>query len=227
MRASLAIHLLALLSVSAGSMAAKVEYQNLDDVTIVAVDETLDSVLKTIGKEMQITVKAPTDLNLVINCDIQNKPVKRAFKTLLGDMSYSLLWEENGDRLSGLVILSGEGEPSEATARQTAPQTTSPREETAQVVSIPHARGGDQGAGMPVDQFDDDPQRAEHESRMAAERLEMEARMAEEREEREIEMEQRRQEEEIAHEVRRKEDEVRHKAWMADYLETYGPKPAQ
>jgi hypothetical protein len=227
MRVSLVIHVGALLSVSAGSMAAKVEYQNLDDVTIVAVDETLDSVLKTIGKEMKITVTAPTGLNPVINCDIQNKPVKRAFKTLLGDMSYSLLFEENGERLSGLVILSGDGEPSEATARQTAPQTTSPREEATQVVSIPVARGVDQGDGMPAEQFDGDPQRAEHESRMQAERLDMEARMAEERQVAEAEMEVRRQEEEIAHEARMKEEEVRNKESMAEYFETYGLKPTQ
>mgnify|MGYP003638830176 CR=1 FL=1 len=227
MRASLAIHLVALLTFSAGSVAAKVDYQNLDDVTIVAVNETLDSVLKTIGKEMQITVKAPTGLNPVINCDIQNKPVKRAFKILLGDMSYSLLWEESGERLAGLVILSGDGEPSEASARQTAPQTTTPRGEAAQVVSISDARGGDQGAGTPADQLNGNPQRAEYKSRMEAEQLEMEARMAEEREVAEAEMELRRQEEEVAHKARMKEEEVRHKALMADYLETYGPKPAQ
>lgn len=224
MKYSLAIQLVSLLSVSMASMAAKVEYQH-PEVTIVAVDETLDSVLKALGKEMQITVTVPIGINPIINCDIQNRPLERAFNTLLGDISYSLVWADNGERLAGLVILSGDGEPAVTVAGTQ--QTSSPRAEVAEKVSIPTAREYDQSAETGHNQYDDDPRQAEHESEMAAERLAMEARMAEEREEREIEMEQRRQEEEIAHEVRRKEDEVRHKAWMSGYLETYSPELLQ
>jgi len=58
--------LIALMLSSVGSMAANVEYQH-PDVAIVAVNETLDSVLKTLGKEMQITVTTPDGINPVIN----------------------------------------------------------------------------------------------------------------------------------------------------------------
>jgi len=222
MRLFFAIQLVALLFASAGSMAAKVEYQH-PDVTVVAVDETLDSVLKALGKEMQITVTLPAGINPVINCDIQNKPLERAFKTLLGDLSYSLVWEDDGKRLAGLVILSGEGESAVAATSK----TSSPAVEVIQPVSLPAVSGSDQSAGMAANQHVDDPQQAERESQMDAERQDREARMAEEREAQEAEMKQKRQEEEIAHDARMKEEEVQHKAWAAEYLQTYGPKPPQ
>lgn len=215
MKYSVVIPLLALLSGSMASMAAKVEYTH-PEVTIVAVDEALDSVLKALGKEMQITVTVPSGINPTINCDIQNKPLERAIKTLLGDMSYSLVWADNGERLAGLVILAGDGEPAVAVAGNQ--QTSSPRAEVYEY---------DQSAETAPNDYAEEPRPDARDSEMETERLEMEARVAEDRAEREIEMEQKRQEEEIAHKARQQEEEIRHKAWMADYLETYGPKPTQ
>jgi hypothetical protein len=211
-----------LLPASTGSMAAKVEYRH-PEVTIVAVDETLDSVLKTIGREMEITIKSPAGLNPVINCDIQNKPVERAFKTLLGDMSYSLIWEDNGERLAELVILSGDGEAAVVAASE----ESAFRAQAPQAVPMPAVSPNEPGAATVGDRYDDDPQLAEHESRMEAERLDMEVRMAEERELQEAEMELRRQEEEVAHKARVQEEQARHEAWKEEYIETYGPKMAR
>ncbi len=106
MRTLWAIQLAALFSIAMPSSAADVAYQH-PNLTIVAKDETLDSVLKSVSKAMQITVKAPTGLNPVVSCDIRNLPIKLAFKKLLGDMSYSLAWQDDGERLVGLTILAG------------------------------------------------------------------------------------------------------------------------
>lgn len=67
------------LSFSVDSIAAEVEYRH-PNLTIVAQDEPLDIVLKSISKEMRIFVTTPTALNPVVNCDIRNQPIKRAFK---------------------------------------------------------------------------------------------------------------------------------------------------
>ncbi len=93
MKTGLALQIASLLFVSTISMAATVDYQH-PDLTIVAKEEPLDSVLKSLGKEMRIYITAPTGINTLVSCDIQHRPVKQAFKTLLGDMSYSLEWEE-------------------------------------------------------------------------------------------------------------------------------------
>ena len=106
MKTILSLSIATLLSVSITSMAATVEYQH-PDLTIVAKDEPLDSVLKSLGKEMRIYITVPTGLNPIVSCDIQQQPIKQAFKNLLGDMSYSLEWEEKTGQLAGLTILAG------------------------------------------------------------------------------------------------------------------------
>jgi hypothetical protein len=106
MRTLLAIQLTILLSIAMPGNAAEVEYLH-PNLTIVANDETLDSVLKSVGKAMQIAVKTPSGLNPVVSCDIRNLPIKLAFKKLLGDMSYSLAWQDDGERLVGVTILAG------------------------------------------------------------------------------------------------------------------------
>ena len=83
---------------SASSIAATVGYQH-PEVSIVAVDESLDSVLRSLGKEMDLSVTTPIGINPVINCNIQNQPIKRAFKNLLGGLSYSLVWGGDGQHL--------------------------------------------------------------------------------------------------------------------------------
>jgi hypothetical protein len=106
MRTLWAIQLTALLSIAMGASAAEVHYQH-PNLTIVAKDETLDSVLKSVSKAMQIVVKTPTGLNPVISCEIRNLPIKLAFKKLLGEMSYSMAWQDDGERLLGLTVLAG------------------------------------------------------------------------------------------------------------------------
>ncbi|CAA0111027.1 Uncharacterised protein [Halioglobus japonicus] len=91
MKVTMALQLIALLLFSAGTMSAEVDYRH-PNLTIVANGETLDSVLKAVGKKMRIFVATPTGFNPVVNCDIREQPVKLAFEKLLGDMSYSLQW---------------------------------------------------------------------------------------------------------------------------------------
>jgi hypothetical protein len=214
-----------LLSVSMGSQAADVEYQH-PDLTIVAKEEPLQSVLKSVGKEMRIFITTPTGINPLVSCDIQEQPVKQAFKTLLGDMSYSLEWEEKTGKLMGLTILAG-GEGVAAVPDR--PSQTRSVEQTAPVAA---ASGGNQAAPKPVEQSahdaptaPDDTARADHEDRMETEQAEHEARMETERQAQEAEMAQRRQEEEVAHEVRMKEEVERHDAEAAAYLESQGLQP--
>jgi hypothetical protein len=106
MRILVALQIVALLCFSIASTAAEVEYRH-PNLTIVAKDEPLDAVLKSVSKEMRIFVTTPTGLNPLVNCDIQDQPIKLAFKKLLGDMSYSLEWKDNGETLVGLTILTG------------------------------------------------------------------------------------------------------------------------
>jgi hypothetical protein len=134
MKTILALHIGTLLFLSTTCIAATVEYQH-PDLTIVAKEEPLDSVLKSLGKEMRIYVTIPTGLNPVVNCDIQRQPIRQAFKTLLGEVSYSLEWAENTGQLAGVTILAGgegaamEAERSEGDARMADAQDESLQEE--------------------------------------------------------------------------------------------------
>jgi hypothetical protein len=212
----------ALLLFSTGGMAATVEYDH-PEVTIVAEDESLDSVLTALGKEMQLTVTIPVGVNLVINCDIQNQPIKRAFKNLLGELSYSLVWADDGERLTGLVIFAGDGDLAEVTVFE--PQASGISGN--QIDFVADASGSSLGAGAPAGHSDDDLRSVEHEAQMKTDRAEYEARMAEEREAHEAEMEQRRQEEEIAHKARMQEDVAGHEAEFEAYMQAQGISPAQ
>ena len=100
----------ALLLPPVAAFAADVDYQH-PTITIVANNEPLDSVLKSVSREMKIFVTTPSGFNPIVNCDIQNQPVEKAFKTLMGSMSYSLEWKNDGQQLIGLTILSGSDEP--------------------------------------------------------------------------------------------------------------------
>lgn len=207
----------ALLLFSTGGMAATVEYDH-PEVTIVAKEESLDSVLTALGKEMQLTVTTPVGINPVINCNIQNQPIERAFKKLLGELSYSLVWADDGERLTGLVILAGDGESAEVAKSE--PQASGMSGD--QVASVADTSGTIQSAFSPAGDSDDNPRRTEHEAQMETDRAEHEARMAEERETHEAEMEQRRQEEEIAHEARMKEEVASHEAEFEAYIQSQG-----
>jgi hypothetical protein len=206
----------AMLLVPVCGMAATVEYQH-PDVTIVAVDESLDSVLTTLGEEMQLNVTTPLGINPIINCDIQNQPIKQAFKNLLGDLSYSLVWADDGERLTGLVIFTGDGEPGgTVVSERQSSGVTSP-----QLVSESSNGGGSQSAGAPPRQFEDDPRMAEHEAEMAAQRQEHDARMAEEREAGELEMAQVRREQEILHKAKITEERARIEARTEANIEAF------
>ncbi len=210
-----------LLSFSLGAVAAEVEYQH-PDLTIVAKDEPLDSVLKSVSKEMRIFVTAPTGLNPLVNCDIQSRPLKQAFKTLLGDMSYSLEWKDDGEQLVGLTILSGTGDSvadNGTDSRSAAPGVD-------QAATLPGSTNRTSSAsGMPTGNSGEAAQMRTDGNAMAVEQEDREARMAQEREAREAEMETRRQEEEIAHEARMAEEAVRNEAEMAEYFESQGINP--
>jgi hypothetical protein len=210
MRRFLAFHVATILSFSIDSMAATVGYKP-PDLTIVAKGEPLQSVLRTVGKEMQIFVTMPTGVNPTVSCDIQNLPIKMAFETLLEDMSYSLEWEEKSGRLVGLTILAGYGDTAVATASKNNPSTPSlDRAAPAPVVSTSdRVSAARHDYDNPV--ADHDAQRAEHESRMEVDREEREASMAEEREAHEAQMAVRRREEEIVLEARMREDIARKK----------------
>ena len=194
------------------SLAAKVEYQH-PDVTIVAVSEPLDSVLTTLGKEMQLNVTSPIGVNPVINCDIQNQPIKQAFKNLLGDLSYSLVWADGGERLTGLVILRGDGEPGEASVsgRQSSGATSS------QFVFAPSAGGSSSHSAA----AHDPGMMAEHEAQVTIRRQEQEARMTEEREAQELEMAQIQQEKEVVHKARMAEERANMEARTQASIEAF------
>ena len=227
MRALLTLQAAVLLFLAMGSTAAEVEYQQ-PNLTIVAKDEPLDSVLKSVSKEMRIFVTTPTGLNPVVNCDIQNQPIKLAFKKLLGDMSYSLQWKDNGETLVGLTILAGTGDAVANTS--TASKISAPSAEQP-VSSIVHL--GNQSAAVPTEQGNDAVQLPEYDAGMGAEHDEREARMEAEREEREVRMAQertareaemviRREEAMKARQARMEEDLVRNEAELAEYFEAQG-----
>jgi hypothetical protein len=192
MKTILALQAATLLFVSATGMAATVTYQH-PDLTIVAKEEPLDSVLKSLGKEMRIYVTTPTGLNPVVNCDIQQQPVKQAFKTLLGDASYSLEWDEKTGRLVGVTILAG----SDRAAGSTVSDRPSPSQSVEQAASMSVKSSSGLEAGLPVGHSAAD---------MAANEVQMEA----EREEGE------------AQEVRLQEEVARHDTEMAAYMESQG-----
>ena len=215
MKTILALSIATLLSVSITSIAATVEYDH-PTLTIVAKDEPLDSVLKSLGKEMRIYVTVPTGLNPVVSCDIQQQPIKQAFKTLLGDMSYSLEWEEKTGKLAGLTILAG-GEGVAAVSNKPS-QTQS----ASQAVPVPVVNSnGQRATPTPAVQGDHNAAMADREARMETDRAEHEARMEAEREEHEARM----VEERAAQEERMKEEVARHEAETAEYLKSQGLQP--
>lgn len=220
MKARSALSIAALLCLSTASLAATVEYRH-PDLTIVARDEPLDAVLKSLGREMRIYITVPAGLNPVVNCDIQQQPVKQAFKNLLGDMSYSLEWDDRTGKLLGLTILAGgEGVAAisspERSGNQSAPATDTG---SAALGAAPQGQRSD--AVPPV--RPDDTAMAEHEARMEASRAEHEARMETERAEHEARM----AEERAAQEVRMQEEVERHEAEMKALAESMGINPGQ
>jgi len=217
MKTILALQIATLLSVSITSIAATVDYEH-PDLTIVAEDEPLDSVLKSLGKEMRIYIVVPAGLNPLVSCDIQQRPIKQAFKTLLGDMSYSLEWEENTGQLAGLTILTGGGNSALATVSNNPSHSQNASQATPAAVA---SNDGQRAAPTPVDQGGHDIAMADHEARMETHKAEHEARMATERAAHEARM----VEERAAQEERMEEDLVRHEAEMADYRESQGLQP--
>ncbi len=225
MRTILTLQAMAMLFASTISTAATVEYLH-PDLTIVAKEEPLDTVLKSLGKEMRIYITVPTGLNPVVSCNIQQQPVKQAFKTLLGDMSYSLEWEEKTGKLVGLTILAG-GDGS-AVANVSAKPSHTPSVEQAAPAAIASASG--HGAGTPAAPSDhappmveDDTAMAEHEARMETERAAHEERMEAQR----VEHEARMVEERAAQEVRMQEEVARHDAELEAELAAEGLRPPQ
>jgi hypothetical protein len=225
MKIFLAFQIAVLLIVAAGSQAATVEYTQ-PNLTIVAKSEPLDTVLKSIGKEMRIYITIPTGLNPVVNCDIQNQPIKQAFKTLLGDMSYSLEWEKGGERLVGLTILAG-GNASTAAASsdkssagaaavQSAPVDVAGSGEQAAQAPVAHGGHASQAATHDDGSAARDAAMAEHEARMETERAEREAQMAEERAA---------QEEKMKEEVAR--HDAQHEAELKAFLDSKGVQMPQ
>jgi hypothetical protein len=227
MKTLLTLQAAVLLLLAMGSTAAEIEYQH-PNLTILAQDEPLDAVLKSVSKEMRIFVTTPTGLNPVVNCDIQNQPIELAFKKLLGDMSYSLQWKDNGETLVGLTILTGTGNAVANTS--TASKISAPSAEQP-VSSIMHP--GNQSAAVQTEQGNDAVQLPEYdagmgaelderEARMEAEREEREVRMAQERTTREAEMVIRREEEMKAHKASMDEDVIRNEAELAEYFAAQG-----
>lgn len=209
------------LSFSVDSIAAEVEYRH-PNLTIVAQDEPLDSVLKSISKEMRIFVTTPSALNPMVNCDIQNQPIKRAFKELLGEMSYSLEWKDDREQLVGVTILAGSQEAGDAVA-----STSSDSKVTTISVDQTAPPGGGnrviEDSGMPVS-LGSAAAEATYDLDVDIEtkRREQDARMEEERTRREAEMVLRREQEVIAHGARMREEVIRSEAQMAEYIESQG-----
>ena len=212
------------------SMAATVEYQD-PNLTIVAKQEPLDVVLKSLGKEMRIYITVPTGLNPVVSCDIQQQPIKQAFKTLLGDMNYSLEWEKNTGKLVGLTILAG-GDGAAVANVSAKPSHAQSVEQLPTLACCKYqwtGRSKAYCAEQPCppmredDVADHDAAMAEHEARMETERAEHEARMETER----VEHEARMVEERAAQEVRMKEEVARHDAELEAELAAEGLQPPQ
>jgi hypothetical protein len=220
MRTILTLQAMAMLFASTISLAATVEYQD-PNLTIVARQEPLDTVLKSLGKEMRIYITVPTGLNPVVNCDIQQQPITQAFKTLLGDMSYSLEWEEKTGQLVGVTILAGgdgvaSANPTHAPSMEQPASVSAPvpvaiagngKERTSAAPSDPVLSVVEDYAAMAKQQGGIETERAEHEARMETERLEHEARIVEQR---------------AAQEVRMQEEVARHDAELEAELAAEG-----
>jgi len=101
----LPIHVLLMTFSSLPLLAAEVEYSP-PNLTIVAEDETLQDVLSALEKAMGIAISSPAGVNPRLSCDVRNQPVAKALEKLLGGFSYSLVWADDGNALTGLVILS-------------------------------------------------------------------------------------------------------------------------
>ncbi|MBT4519543.1 MAG: hypothetical protein HOC23_06015 [Halieaceae bacterium] len=169
--------------------AAQVEYQP-PNLTIIASNEPLSSVLRSIGASMRISVSTPPDLNPVVNCNIVNLPVKRAIKNLLGELSYALQWQEGGERLAGLIILENGYGPSIMVNQDTSPAPIE-QVDSEQISPSGNSMLPDKPARPttpPRSRVDHATHLAEQKSRMASDRAKYEARMAQEMEELEIRM---------------------------------------
>jgi hypothetical protein len=208
---------------SMGSIAAEVEYRH-PNLTIVAKNEPLGAVLKALSKEMRIFVTTPTDINPLVNCDIKDQPIKLAFKKLLGTMSYSLEWKDNGETLIGLTILTGTGDA--APSISSGSKANAPIVDQAAAVTITNrADQRSNAAQAPELDASMGTEQEEREARTEAEREEREVRMAQEQTVREAEMVIRREAEVKAHEARMAEEVVRNEADMAEYFESQGRQP--
>lgn len=82
--------------------AATVDYQP-PDLSISASSESLLSVLRTVAKEMHISISYASDIDKNVSCHIEKMSVQRAFKNLLGNSNFALQWEHK--RVVGLAIL--------------------------------------------------------------------------------------------------------------------------
>ncbi len=220
MRTILTLQAMAMLFASTISLAATVEYQD-PNLTIVAKQEPLDSVLKSLGKAMRIYITVPTGLNPLVSCDVQQQPIKQAFKTLLGDMSYSLELEEGTGQLVGVTILAG----GDGSAVSDVSATPSYIQSVEKIAPVPFVDTGNHGAGTPAAPRDhappmveDDTAMAEHEARMETERAAHEERMEAQR----VEHEARMVEERAAQEVRMQEEVARHDAELEAELAAEG-----
>ncbi len=191
------------------SFAAKVDYEP-PYISIVAVNESLESVLRTVGEEMQISVTLPLGLNPTINCDVENKTVQEAFKVLLGDLSYSMQWEEGGDRLAGLVIMAN-GSSLPGNSRTTSFSATPAGSVYDSRVEENITGGGTQsgtqsGSGSHSEPASHTPSGLPDRDAQMAER---QARHRQEREEQEAQFRQELEEREEQHRAARLEDEAR------------------
>lgn len=186
------------------SFAAQVDYE-APHISIVAVNEPLESVLRTVGEEMQISVRLPLGLNPTINCDVENKPVQEAFKVLLRDLSYSMQWEEGGDRLTGLVIMAN-GSLFPDNSRKTAFSATPAGSVYDSRVEENTTGGARSGSGSHSEPALLGPSGLPDRDAQMAERQE---RHREKRERQEAQFQQERSEREALHRAERLEDEAR------------------
>lgn len=212
-----------LFCLSPHALAAEVTYEH-PELTIVAKEEPLDTVLKSLGREMRIFITVPTGLNPEVSCNAQSQPVKQALKCLLGEMSYSLEWEAGGERLAGLTIFASNAQSAVNTNPARNTQYPARLGDAADQAAEPTGRAPvlpGSGGSVPAEVEADAMERA---LEMDMQRAEHEARMAEEREVHEAEMALRRQEEEIAQEERMREETARHEAEMRVYIESQGLK---
>jgi hypothetical protein len=218
MKTILSLSIATLLTVSIAGMAATVEYQH-PDLTIVAKNEPLDTVLKSLGKEMRIYITVPAGINPLVSCDIQQQPIKQAFKTLLGDMSYSLAWEEKTGQLLGVTILAG----GDGVASAKPSHAQSVEQPASVAASVPVAITSGQDTGMPAAPSDPAPPMVEEyaamvEAREETERAEQEAQMETQR----LEYDARMVEQQAVQEERMKQEIARHDAEMEAALASEG-----